>query len=179
VDAGAHPFDIFGQIERLGDQRIAGIGAVRLAQGLESQGRGSVCPDSIPQAGPQTTSPAHWQRWCNRGGRWHYQLYTSTALSNKRPSFTVTNEFHPLYKRCYPITNFSKCFGKTLVQYEDEEGLEKSINVDFTSLAIVRPFILINEGRCDFLFDDVLLLCKEIQHIKEGGLNCKPNCVIL
>ena len=76
--------------------------------------------------------------------------------------------------KCYGITNFSKFFGKVLVQYEDEEGLEKSINVEFTSLSILKPFVAINEGRCDFLFDDMLLLHKEIQHVK-NVLNCKPN----
>jgi hypothetical protein len=65
-----------------------------------------------------------------------------------------------------------------LVQYEDEEGLEKTINVEFTSLAIVKPFIVISGGKCDFLFDDMLLLHKEIQHIKHG-LECKLNCVML
>lgn len=95
-------------------------------------------------------------------------MYTNTVFTNKRRQFfTVTDEHHPLHGKRYGITNFSKSFGKTLVQYEDEEGLEKSINVVFTSLAIVKPFAVISEGRCDFLFDDMLLLHKEIQHIKD------------
>jgi hypothetical protein len=63
--------------------------------------------------------------------------------------------------------NFSKSFGVPLVQYTDESGLEKSINIAFTSLNIISPFISINNGKCDFLFDDLLELVREIDLIKQ------------
>jgi len=97
----------------------------------------------------------------------HYQLYTNTPLSNKRQYFTVTEENHPLYGNRYGINNFSKSFGVTLIQYTDDDCLEKSINVAFTSLNIINPFVLINKGRCDFLFTDLLVLSEELLRISE------------
>jgi hypothetical protein len=98
------------------------------------------------------------------------QLYTNAALSAKRQHFTVTNEQHPLHGKSYCVTNFSKSFGVALVQYTDENGLEKSINIAFTSLSIIHPFISINNGRCDFVFDDLLDLLREIDMIKQGAV---------
>ena len=98
------------------------------------------------------------------------QLYTNAPLSAKKHYFTVTNEQHPLHGNNYCITNFSKSFGVPLVQYTDENGLEKSINVAFTSLHIIHPFISINNGRCDFLFDDLLDLVREIEQIRQRAL---------
>ena len=63
------------------------------------------------------------------------------------------------------MTNFSKSFGVPLVSYTDENGLEKSMNVAFTSLSIIDPFSTICNGRCDFTFDDLLDLVREIEMI--------------
>ena len=49
--------------------------------------------------------------------------------------------------------------------YTDDEGLEKSMNIKFTSLHIINPFIEINKGRCDFLYDDIIMLTEEAQKI--------------
>ena len=66
----------------------------------------------------------------------------------------------------------------TLVLYTDDEGLEKSMNVAFTSMNIINPFTEIGKGRCDFQYDDMLLLGEEMRKIS-GSLECKPNCAIL
>ena len=79
----------------------------------------------------------------------------------------MTEENHPLYGNRYGINNFSKSFGVTLIQYTDDDCLEKSINVAFTSLNIINPFVLINKGRCDFLFTDLLVLSEELLRISE------------
>jgi hypothetical protein len=101
-----------------------------------------------------------------------YQLYTNTPLSTKRQYFVVTDENHPLFGKCYGITNFSKSFGVTLVHYTDDEGLEKTINTTFTSLNIINPFAVINKGRCSFLFTDMVDLSLEIEHLKKRlGVN--------
>ena len=90
----------------------------------------------------------------------------------------MTSENHPLYGKEYTVNNFTKSFGVTLVLYTDDEGLEKSMNVAFTSMNIINPFAEISKGRCDFRYDDMLLLEDEMQKIS-GSLKCKPNCVIL
>jgi hypothetical protein len=53
------------------------------------------------------------------------------------------------------------------VQYTDDDGLEKSMNIVFTSLNILHPFRLICNGRCDFIYDDLLMLADELRRIKE------------
>ena len=65
-----------------------------------------------------------------------------------------------------------------LALYTDEEGLEKSINVTFTSMNIINPFTEISNGRCDFQYEDMLLLAEEIQKVS-NRVECKPNCAIL
>ena len=106
----------------------------------------------------------------NLCGIQHSQLYTNAPFSAERHYFIATNEQHPLYGKNYCITNFSKSFGVALVQYTDENGLEKSINIAFTSLSIIHPFITINNGRCDFLFDGLLELVREIEQIRQRAL---------
>jgi hypothetical protein len=105
-------------------------------------------------------------------------LYTNTVLSNKRQYFTVTAESHPLYGKCYAINSFSRSFGVTLVMYVNDDGLEKSMNVTFTSLNIINPFIEINKGRCNFLYDDMRALEGEMKKALDR-LECQPNCVIV
>ena len=97
----------------------------------------------------------------------HYRLYTNAPLSNKRQYFTVTDENHPSFGKCFGITNFSKSFGIVLVHYTDDEGLEKTMNTAFTSLNIINPFVVINKGRCNFLFTDMVDLSLEIKRIKK------------
>jgi hypothetical protein len=97
-------------------------------------------------------------------------LYANAPLPANKHHFTITHEQHPLYGKSFCITNFSKSFGVALVQYTDEDGLEKSINIEFTSLNIINPFITISNGRCDFLFDDLLELVREIDLIKQGWM---------
>ena len=63
------------------------------------------------------------------------------------------------------INSFTKSFGNALVMYTDENGIEKSINVSFTSLNIINPFIEINRERCDFLYEDMLTLSEETKRI--------------
>ena len=78
----------------------------------------------------------------------------------------------------YVVNCFTRSFGIGLILYTDDEGLEKSINVAFTSLNIVNHFIEISNGRCDFLYDDMVELNREIQKIS-SRIECKHNCVIL
>ena len=61
--------------------------------------------------------------------------------------------------------------------YTDDEGLEKSINVAFTSMNIINPFVEISKGRCDFQYNDMLKLGEEMRKISDR-LKCKPNCAI-
>ena len=65
----------------------------------------------------------------------------------------------------------------TLVLYTDDEGLEKSMSVAFTSMNIINPFTEISKGRCDFRYDDMLQLGEETRKISDS-LKCKPNCAI-
>jgi len=83
-----------------------------------------------------------------------------------------------MYGKQYMVNCFSRGFGVTLILYTDDEGLEKSINVAFTSLNIVNHFIEISKGRCDFLYDDMVSLNQEMQKISER-IECKHNCAIL
>jgi len=53
------------------------------------------------------------------------------------------------------------------VQYTDDNGLEKSININFTSLSIINPFLEINNNRCDFTFDDLLELANIVNLTKQ------------
>jgi len=78
----------------------------------------------------------------------------------------------------YVVNCFTRSFGVSLILYTDDEGLEKSINVAFTSLNIVNHFIKISNGRCDFLYDDMVALSQEMQKIS-GRIECKHNCAIL
>ena len=78
----------------------------------------------------------------------------------------------------YAVNCFTRSFGVDLILYADDEGLEKSINVAFTSLNIVNHFIEISNGRCDFLYDDMVELSLEMQKIS-SRIDCKHNCVIL
>jgi len=41
------------------------------------------------------------------------------------------------------------------------------MNIAFTSLSIIDPFSTICNGRCDFVFDDLLDLVREIEIIKK------------
>ena len=41
------------------------------------------------------------------------------------------------------------------------------MNIAFTSLNIIDPFTSICNGRCDFVFDDLLDLVREIEMIKQ------------
>jgi len=78
----------------------------------------------------------------------------------------------------YVVNCFTRSFGVDLILYTDDEGLEKSINVAFTSLNIVNHFIEISNGRCDFLYDDMVELSREMQKIS-SRIECKLNYVIL
>ena len=66
ADAGAHAFDVFGQVKRLGEQRVAGKGSVGVAQLLEGEcGRQSArIPDFEPVS--EQASLGHWRCWCSR-----------------------------------------------------------------------------------------------------------------
>ena len=90
----------------------------------------------------------------------------------------MTSENHPLYGKEYTVNNFTKSFGVTLVLYTDDEGLEKSMNVAFTSMNIINPFAEISKGRCDFQYDDMLLLGEDMRKISDR-LECKLNCAML
>ena len=90
----------------------------------------------------------------------------------------MTKENHPLYGKEYTVNNFTKSFGVILALYTDEEGLEKSISVAFTSMSKINPFTEISNGRCDFQYDDMLLLAEEIQKVSTR-IECKSNCAIL
>jgi hypothetical protein len=90
----------------------------------------------------------------------------NTPLRNKRQYFTVTETNHIQYGKQYAVNNMSKSFGATLVQYTDDDGLEKSMNVLFTSLHIVQPFKAVCNGRRDFMFDELLLLAEEMRRIR-------------
>jgi hypothetical protein len=74
----------------------------------------------------------------------------------------------------YIINCFTRSFGETLVLYTNEKGVEKSINVAFTSLNIINHFIEIGKGRCDFLYDDMVELNQEMQKVLER-IECKVN----
>ena len=50
--------------------------------------------------------------------------------------------------------------------YIDEDGLEKSINIAFTSLSIIDPFKSICNGRCD-----LSLTTERIKTLKANGSN--------
>jgi len=78
----------------------------------------------------------------------------------------------------YVVNCFTRSFGVVLIMYTDDEGLEKSINVAFTSLNIVNHFVEISNGRCDFLYDDIVELRQEMQKIADR-IECKHNCAIL
>jgi hypothetical protein len=62
--------------------------------------------------------------------------------------------------------------------YTDDEGLEKSINVAFTSLNIINHFVEISNGQCDFLYEDMLSLDEELRRVTDR-IECKPNCAML
>jgi hypothetical protein len=62
--------------------------------------------------------------------------------------------------------------------YSDDNGLEKSINVAFTSLNIINPFIEINNSRCDFVYEDLMALYEEMIKVSDR-VKCKLNCAIL
>jgi hypothetical protein len=53
------------------------------------------------------------------------------------------------------------------VQYTDENGLEKSMNIAFTSLSIIDPFVSVNNGRCEFLYDELVRFADEIDLIRQ------------
>jgi hypothetical protein len=76
----------------------------------------------------------------------------------------------------YVVNCFARGFGVTLILYTDDEGLEKSINVAFTSLNIVNHFIEISNGRCDFLYDDMVELNQEMQKISDRIECIAPYC---
>ena len=62
--------------------------------------------------------------------------------------------------------------------YSNEDDIEKSINVAFTSMHIINPFIEISKGRCSFLYEDMLQLAEELSKVSDR-VECKPNCVML
>jgi len=78
----------------------------------------------------------------------------------------------------YVVNCFTCGFGETLILYTNEESIEKSINVAFTSLNIINHFIEISKGRCDFVYDDMVELNQEMRKILER-IECKGNYVTL
>jgi len=116
--------------------------------------RTDMCP---PKAGP---------RWSEKS-KSHRRTAPDTAGAAR--TFQITHPFHPFSGQCFELVSNRWHWGQEWIFFYDDKGQLRSVAVDWTSLCLPDPFVILSNGRAKFRPGDLFRLAELIDKIGGSG----------
>ncbi len=100
-----------------------------------------------------------------------YAIDTTAHLKNSEGIFfKIIHPFNPMYQKVYKLIERKMAWNEDRVFFVDEKGDYRSIPASWTNICDVDPFVKISSGKSYFKFNDLLLLRKLLNQIRQKDL---------
>jgi len=78
----------------------------------------------------------------------------------------VTHPFHPLFQREFELCDYRRSWGKDCLDFQDDQGVLRTIPIRFTDAAEADPFVCVADERAFFRIEDLVELAALIAKLR-------------